>query len=231
MNAKRGHVSVDDAPATTPDDWNTAFVTHSADELRKAAKDRRRADPQAEHEPSFTWIPPADPLPRNAGPVRLRRLRTEDLPSFHAYRSDLIVARYQGWSPMSEAAALDFISIMSRQPLFVPGEWGQIAIATVDADALVGDVGLLVAEGSAFAEIGFTLHPRFTGRGYATAAVREALRLLFELTPVQRVIGVTDARNTPSVKVLERAGMCRLDTRETLFKGEPCLEWIYAISR
>ena len=35
MNAKRGHGSVNDAPATKPDDWNNAFVTHSTDELRK----------------------------------------------------------------------------------------------------------------------------------------------------------------------------------------------------
>ena len=41
MNAKRGHDSVNDAPATTPDDWNNAFVTHSADELRQAVAARR----------------------------------------------------------------------------------------------------------------------------------------------------------------------------------------------
>ena len=35
MNAKRGHVPADDDPATKPDDWDNAFVTHSTDELRK----------------------------------------------------------------------------------------------------------------------------------------------------------------------------------------------------
>jgi len=45
MNAKRGHVSVNDAPATQPDDWNGAFVTHSADELRKAVSERRTRGP------------------------------------------------------------------------------------------------------------------------------------------------------------------------------------------
>jgi len=42
MSAKRGHVSVNDAPATKPGDWNNAFVTHSADELRKAVARRTR---------------------------------------------------------------------------------------------------------------------------------------------------------------------------------------------
>ncbi len=45
MNAKRGHVSTDNAPATQPDDWNNAFVTHSIDELRAAVAARRRRGP------------------------------------------------------------------------------------------------------------------------------------------------------------------------------------------
>ena len=45
MNAKRGHVSVNDAPATKPDDWNNAFVTHSTDELRKVVAARRTRGP------------------------------------------------------------------------------------------------------------------------------------------------------------------------------------------
>ena len=45
MSAKHGHVSVNDAPATKPDDWNNAFVTHSADELRKVAAARRTRGP------------------------------------------------------------------------------------------------------------------------------------------------------------------------------------------
>ncbi len=45
MNAKHGHVSVDDAPTTKPGDWDTAFVTHSADELRKVVAARRTRGP------------------------------------------------------------------------------------------------------------------------------------------------------------------------------------------
>lgn len=45
MNARRGHVSVDDAPVTKPEDWNNAFVTHSVDELRKELAVRRTRGP------------------------------------------------------------------------------------------------------------------------------------------------------------------------------------------
>lgn len=48
MNAKHGHVThdtLDDAPATTPEDWNDAFTTHSAQELRAAVAARRTRGP------------------------------------------------------------------------------------------------------------------------------------------------------------------------------------------
>jgi len=45
MNAKHGHGSVDDAPATGPDDWKDAFVTHSAEELRQVVAVRRTRGP------------------------------------------------------------------------------------------------------------------------------------------------------------------------------------------
>jgi RimJ/RimL family protein N-acetyltransferase len=176
-------------------------------------------------------MPPAEPLPRIAGPVALRRLRASDVPNFRSYRCDPVVGRFQGWHTMTEAEAVGFVAEMSRAELFVRGEWTQVAIAEADTDVLVGDLGLFLSANAHLAEIGFTLDPRFTGKGYATAAVREAVRLVFEQTDVQRVIGVTDARNLSSVRVLERAGMIRIESRETVFKGEPCIEWVYARQR
>lgn len=171
------------------------------------------------------------PLPRRAGPALLRRLRASDLDRFYAYRSDPAVGRFQGWSPMTPAEALAFIDEMASAELFVPGQWAQVAIAEASTDELVGDIGLFVAEDGASAEVGFTLHPAVRGRGLATAAVQEAIRLLWEHTAVDRIIGVTDARNAASVRVLERVGMERVDSSETVFKGEPCTEWVYAIRR
>ncbi|WGG49231.1 BrnA antitoxin family protein [Rugamonas sp. DEMB1] len=45
MSAKHGHVSIDDAPATQPEDWINTFVTHSIDELRAAVAARRTRGP------------------------------------------------------------------------------------------------------------------------------------------------------------------------------------------
>jgi RimJ/RimL family protein N-acetyltransferase len=132
---------------------------------------------------------------------------------------------------MTDAEARAFIAEVAAAGLFVPGQWAQVAIAEADTGQLVGDIGIFVAESAASAEVGFTLAPTAMGRGYATAAVREVIHLLFEHTPVERIIGITDARNTPSVRVLERVGMTRVESRETVFRGEPCIEWVYATKR
>ncbi len=170
-------------------------------------------------------------LPRMAGHAILRRLNTEDLAAFQAYRQDPHVGQYQGWSPMAQSEALAFISEMAAVRLFEPGVWAQLAIARAEDGSLVGDLGLLVAENRERAEIGFTVSPAAQGKGYGSAAVAEAIRLLFEQTAVRQVVGITDARNIPSVRLLERVGMSRVESRETVFKGEPCTEWVYAKQR
>jgi RimJ/RimL family protein N-acetyltransferase len=173
----------------------------------------------------------ADPLPRVAGKVVLRRLAASDLAAFQAYRHDALLGQYQGWSAISDAEATAFLDEMNSAPLLEPGEWSQIGIATSDSQTLIGDIGLFLASDGRHAEIGFTLRRESQGRGVATTAVREAINLVFEHTAVERVLGITDARNLRSIRVLERVGMHKSDSRSVLFRGEPCLEYVYAVAR
>lgn len=173
----------------------------------------------------------ADPLPLCAGGVALRRLSVADLALFQAYRSDPALGRYQGWSVMSDADALVFLDAMSTAPLFAPGRWIQIGIASPDGLTLLGDIGLHLSEDSRQAQIGFTLSRSAQGRGLATAAVREALGLVLEATVVESILGLTDARNLPSIRLLERVGMRRQTARDAVYRGEPCVEYVYSLSR
>jgi RimJ/RimL family protein N-acetyltransferase len=163
--------------------------------------------------------------------VTLRRLRVADLPAFQAYRHAPGVGRYQGWSPQADAEALAFIEQMAGMALFPPGAWLQLGIAERTTDGLIGDIGVHVAIDRTRAEIGFTLAPCAQGRGLGTEAVDTTVRLLFAHTTVTQVIGITDARNLPSIRLLERLGMRRVDVRQALFRGEPCVEHTYAIGR
>jgi [ribosomal protein S5]-alanine N-acetyltransferase len=173
----------------------------------------------------------AEGLPRFASGTVLRRLAASDLAAFQGYRHDSALGQYQGWSALSDDEAASFLAEMSTARLLQPGAWCQIGIADPSNMSLIGDIGLLLATDGRQAEIGFTLQRRSQGRGVATIAVRAAINLVFERTQARRVIGITDARNLPSIRLLERVGMHKTETLSAEFRGAPCIEHTYAVSR
>jgi len=170
-------------------------------------------------------------FPRSFPGGLLRRLRPGDLGCFQSYRSIPELGRFQSWSPMSATEALAFLTTMNTAPLFSPGEWIQLGIAEPATERLIGDIGIYVAEDGNSAKIGFTLEPDAQGRGIATAAVGEAIDLLFAATKVQQVFGITDDRNAASIRLLERTGFRCKGSQDAVFRGEPCIEKIYVLAR
>lgn len=173
----------------------------------------------------------ASMLPREFAGGRVRRLRPTDIAAFQEYRRIPELGLYQGWSPMTDGQALEFIVEMGHAHLFTPGQWVQLAIAESATDGLIGDIGLHLSKDGSSGEVGFTLHPSMQGRGVASLAVRESVKLLFGLTDASRVLGITDARNQPSVRLLERLGFKHLESRDVIFRGEPCSERVYVLER
>jgi RimJ/RimL family protein N-acetyltransferase len=170
-------------------------------------------------------------LPHFAGRVVLRRLAVSDLRDFQQYRSDPLVGRYQGWTAGSDADATAFLAEMSEAPLFRPERWSQIGIADRVESRLLGDIGIFLCADGRGAEIGFTLGRESQGRGLGATAVRAALDLLFEHTDVERVLGITDARNHASIRLLQRVGMHMTEARAAMFRDEACIEHVYALGR
>jgi RimJ/RimL family protein N-acetyltransferase len=171
------------------------------------------------------------PLPHHCERVSIRRLRPSDLRAFHAYRSDPEVAKYQGWSIMSESEAAAFLHEQSSASLLEPSHWCQLGIATRSDDQLIGDVGVCVAHDLEQAEIGFSLGAPSQRKGFGNEAIRAVLDLLFMHTSIARVVAITDARNAPAIRLLERVGMRATSTADSVFKGVPCVEHSFAIHR
>ena len=169
-------------------------------------------------------------LPRSFPGGVLRRFRASDLAPFQAYRNDPEIGRYQDWSRKSDEEARAFIAEVQSAPLFTPGKWVQLAIADSTGEQLIGDIGIQLAETRVVALIGFTLAPAAQGRGIASAAVKEATAMTFAATGVPRIMGITDARNDRSIRLLERLGFVRVDQRAAEFRGEPCVEYIYVLT-
>lgn len=75
------------------------------------------------------------------------------------------------------------------------------------------------------AELGWTIHPEHAGRGYATEAVAELLRICFEDLGLRRVTALCFADNVPSWRLMERIGMRREEhnVRDSLHRSG---EWL-----
>lgn len=173
----------------------------------------------------------AGPLPHETPRLRLRRLAASDLRRFQAYRGDAELGRYQGWQAQDAAAALAFLQATAAASFCSAGEWFQLAIAERASDALIGDIGLHLHADTGVAEIGFTLARDAQGRGLALEAVQAAIALLWAHTPAQRVLGITDQRNQPSVRLLQRAGLRPYAMLDTVFRGQACVEQFFVLHR
>lgn len=84
--------------------------------------------------------------------------------------------------------------------------------------ALVGFLNDVEITGSSM-ELGYVIHPEHWGRGYATAALKLAMEQLFAWG-FQEVITGAFEENCASLRVMEKAGMTRLEkTDEIEYRG------------
>jgi RimJ/RimL family protein N-acetyltransferase len=162
-------------------------------------------------------------LPMAAGDVRLRSLRTDDLPAFLAYRQDPEVARFQGFSPMDATEAHTFLQEMAPSTELLLAQWLQLGIARRADNVLVGDIGLL-HEQPGQVQIGFTLAPTAQGRGWATAAVGALCERLLMSGVCHTMRAVSDSRNARSLRLLQRLGFVEIARTSVVVKGEHCID-------
>ena len=120
---------------------------------------------------------------------------------------------------------------MNSVDLFEPEQWCQIWIADRSSDQLIGDIGACLSGSGDEAEIGFTLCAESQGASLGYEAVSLCIQLLFEQTTADRIVAITDARNAPSIRLLERIQMQRVKVVDTVFRGSPCVEYVYSFSR
>jgi len=99
---------------------------------------------------------------------------------------------------------------LEREQPGTAGEWFQFAIAHKGADDLIGDCALKVARGTPGRPRSGSPSPaRNQGKGYAAEAVSRLLDWAFGEMDLHRVVAITDQRNEPSSRLLERLGMRR----------------------
>ncbi|GGM08920.1 GCN5 family N-acetyltransferase [Pseudomonas asuensis] len=88
--------------------------------------------------------------------------------------------------------------------------WGFWAVELKETREFIGFTGLNTPEGlpcSPCVEIGWRLAKPYWGRGYASEAAREALRIGFEQLKLDEIVAFTALSNYRSRAVMERLGM------------------------
>jgi RimJ/RimL family protein N-acetyltransferase len=179
-----------------------------------------------------------------SGPIRTERLllRLEtpgDTGDVFSYQSREDVCRYLLFEPRSrDEVAERMVRNGAATTLGKDGDYLQLAVelpATADAPArVIGDLYFTIASlENSKGEIGWTLHPDFTGRGYAAEAARAVLRLAFEELELHRVIAELDPRNNASIALCKRLGLREeaFFVKDLWFKGDWADTGMYAILR
>jgi len=163
----------------------------------------------------------------------LRPFTETDLDDLHDIQSRPEVTRYLLWDARTrEETRAALAKRIEQTHLTAEGDNLAIAVELRETGTLIGDFNLewLSAE-LGRAEIGFVMHPGHGGRGYATEAGREVLRMAFETFRFHRVVGLCNGENHSSRRLMERLGMRReaYFVQGEMLKGERVDLAVYAM--
>ena len=172
-------------------------------------------------------------LPLTTERLLLRAFRPDDLDAVHSMFGREDVSRYLNWEPMSREQAASLLERrLTQTKVEQEGDGLAFVLEERSSGRYVGEVILRwISEGSRQGEIGWSLHPDAQGKGYATEAARELLRLGFEDMGLHRIVAECDPRNLASIRIMERLGMRReADHVDAMWlKGEWVGSTIFAI--
>jgi RimJ/RimL family protein N-acetyltransferase len=165
--------------------------------------------------------------------LALRPFTRHDLDGLAAIQALPEVARFLYWEPRTRAEVEPALAqLIPRTEITEEGQGIALAVEAREGGPLLGDVSLwLRSSEHRQAEIGFVFHPDAGGKGYATEASREMLRLAFEVLGVHRVFGRTDALNDSSAALMRRLGMTQEAhfRQAEIFKGDWGDELVFGI--
>lgn len=161
-------------------------------------------------------------LPLRTERLELRLHRESDAWWMHRILSRADVCRYLPYGPLSEEGARE----KNRERMARTGlddDAGALSLAFEVEGKPAGWVSTWYTDRDyRIAEIGWTVDPEYSRRGFGTEAVTATLKLAFEQYGVHRVVARVDPRNTVSAALARRVGMsCEGHQRKDFWnKGE-----------
>ncbi|MFK0382922.1 GNAT family N-acetyltransferase [Agrobacterium sp. NPDC090273] len=171
-------------------------------------------------------------LPLETQRLILRPFQPQDFSAYADYHARSDVYRFLYAAPPARAALeAQFASILSAA-FEQDGDTLRLAVIRRDDDALLGEVLLKIASTAALqAEVGYIFNPAYSGKGYATEAVRAMIGLGFDSLGYHRIFARLDTLNHGSIGVVERLKLRREAhlVQNDRFNGVWGDEFIYAV--
>jgi RimJ/RimL family protein N-acetyltransferase len=151
---------------------------------------------------------PAESL--SSDQVELRRWRTSDLDALERAISESL-DHLVPWMPWAADAGRQHVSDFLARNL---EEWETrqaFGYAITSDAAVIGSCGLMRRIGAGGLDIGYWLHPHWTGQGLATMAAAALVRQGFQLAGIDRIEIHHDAANPASGAVARRLGFTEVE--------------------
>jgi len=138
----------------------------------------------------------------------LRQWKSTDLDVFAEINSNPNAMEYFPYLFSREQS--DDLASRLKEEISLKG-WGMWAAELKDNQEFIGFVGIHTPESifsfSPCVEIGWRLHPRYWGFGYATEAGKKSLEFAFNQIELNEVVAMTTVKNYRSVAVMKRLGL------------------------
>ena len=147
--------------------------------------------------------------PRRTARLSLRRATTADAEQMWAYRRLEEVARWVTRRFRDRGDWDAYLAAGLRDQLVIEGEGRIVGDVMVRVEDAWAQREVVAQARGVQAELGWTLDPAVGGRGYASEAVGEVLRVCFEDLGLRRVTANAFADNEASCRLAERVGMRR----------------------
>lgn len=162
----------------------------------------------------------------------IRRMQETDLPDFLAYQTHPLVLQYMPVKPMTSEQAISFLKKQAIVEIGENGGYIAFGIHHINDAKIIGEVGIYISPKiESKGDIGWLLHPKYQGSGYATEAAEVLLAYGFRQRELHRITSMCDIRNVASFRLMERLGMRReAHLRQSKFVKDAWQdEYIYAL--
>ena len=139
----------------------------------------------------------------------LREFLPTDYDALHEIKSEAEAVRFEH-APFSPERTREYLQMAMQDGETDPRIHYRLALTIPPEDTLRGWIALTLNNPRIHEwEMGWTVHPKEWGKGYATEAARAVMHFAFTELGAHRIVAFCHAKNLPSTRVMEKLGMQR----------------------